>query len=72
VGRSPAEAQAEGLLSSDDIVTSIERDGSIIHPVDDTTVRPDDVVTVLPKESSGEEVLEAFIVEEDETPPPTS
>lgn len=72
VGRSPSEAQADGLLSSDDIVTSIERDGSIIHPVDDTTIRPDDVVTVLPKESSGEEVIEAFIAEGDETPPPTS
>jgi DNA-binding Lrp family transcriptional regulator len=72
VGSSPSDAQAEGILSDDAIVTSIERDGSIIHPVDDTTIRPDDVVTVLPKESSGEEILGAFLADEDETPPAMS
>jgi len=72
VGHSPSEAQADGLLSSDAIVTSIERDGSIIHPVDDTTIRPDDVVTVLPKESSEGDILDAFLVDEDETPPAMS
>jgi len=70
-GRSPSEARADGLLSSDAVVTSIERDGSVIHPVDDATVRPDDVVTVLPKESSEEDVLEAFLADE-EAPSPTS
>ncbi|QWC18920.1 Lrp/AsnC family transcriptional regulator [Halorubrum sp. 2020YC2] len=71
VGRSPSEARADGVLSSDAVVTSIERDGSIIHPVDDATVRPDDVVTVLPKESSEDDVLEAFLTDE-EIPSPTS
>ena len=70
-GRSPSEARDDGLLSSDAVVTSIERDGSIIHPVDDETVRPDDVVTVLPKESSEADVLEAFLADE-EAPSPTS
>jgi DNA-binding Lrp family transcriptional regulator len=70
-GRSPSEARADGLLSSDAVVTSIERDGSIVHPVDDETVRPDDVVTVLPKESSEDDVLEAFLADE-EAPSPTS
>ena len=70
-GRSPSEARDDGLLSSDAVVTSIERDGSIIHPVDDETVRPDDVVTVLPKESSEADVLEAFLADE-EPPSPTS
>jgi DNA-binding Lrp family transcriptional regulator len=72
VGSSPSEARADGLLSSDTIVTSIERDGSIIHPVDETTIRPNDVVTVLPKESSEEAVLEAFLADDDEAPPATS
>ena len=70
-GRSPSAARADGLLSSDAVVTSIERDGSVIHPVDDATVRPDDVVTVLPKESSEDDVLEAFLADE-EAPSPTS
>ena len=70
-GRSPSEARDDGLLSSDAVVTSIERDGSIVHPVDDETVRPDDVVTVLPKESSETDVLEAFLADE-EPPSPTS
>ena len=69
VGRSPSEARAEGVLSSDAVVTSIERDGSVIHPVDDATVRPDDVVTVLPKESSEADVLEAFLTDEEPAPP---
>jgi len=72
VGLSPTEASADGLLSDDTIVTSIERDGSIIHPVDDATIRPDDVVTVLPKEASEADVLDAFLADEDETPPATS
>jgi DNA-binding Lrp family transcriptional regulator len=72
VGRTPSEAQAEGILSSDAIVPSIERDGSIVHPVDDTTIRPDDVVTVLPKESSEDEILGAFLADGDETPAPRS
>jgi DNA-binding Lrp family transcriptional regulator len=66
VGRSPSEARADGLLSSTAIVTSIERDGSIIHPVDDTVIRPNDVVTVLPKDASDEDVLDAFLIDEDE------
>ncbi|QAU13564.1 AsnC family transcriptional regulator [Halorubrum sp. BOL3-1] len=70
VGRSPSEARADGLLSSDAVVTSIERDGSIIHPVDNETVRSDDVVTVLPKESS-EDVLKAFLVDEETASPPS-
>ena len=70
-GRSPSEAREDGVLSSNAVVTSIERDGSIIHPVDDATIRPDDVVTVLPKESSEDDVLGAFLADE-ETPSPTS
>ncbi len=70
VGRSPSEARADGLLSNTAVVTSIERDGSIIHPVDDTAIQPNDVVTVLPKESSDEEVLDAFLTD-DATAQPT-
>ncbi|EMA58080.1 Lrp/AsnC family transcriptional regulator [Halorubrum lipolyticum] len=71
VGHSPSEARDEGMLSTDVVVTSIERDGSIIHPVDDTAIRPNDVVTVLPKEASDEDVLGAFLAD-DPTAPPTS
>jgi len=47
-------------------VTSIEREGSIIHPADETTIRPNDVVTVLPKDASAEEHLTAFVVAPEE------
>jgi DNA-binding Lrp family transcriptional regulator len=72
VGHSPSEARTDGLLSDDTVVTSIERDGSIIHPVGDVSIRPNDVVTVLPKESSEEEVLDAFLADGDEPPAATS
>lgn len=64
-GLSPAEAKAEEILSPDTVVTSIEREGSIIHPVDDTRVRPNDVVTVLPDETVEDEPLSAFVPETD-------
>jgi len=72
VGLTPAEAREKRFLSDDSTVISIERDGSIIHPVDDTTIRPNDVVTVLPKESSEDDVLGAFLTERDESSPATS
>ncbi|MFC7185383.1 Lrp/AsnC family transcriptional regulator [Halorubrum yunnanense] len=72
VGHSPTKARDEGVLSDDVVVTSIERDGSIIHPVDNTAIRPNDVVTVLPKESSEDDILGAFLADEDEAPPATS
>lgn len=68
VGQSPAAARADGLLPNTAVVTSIERDGSIIHPVDDTAIRPNDVVTVLPKESSDEAVLGAFLADDAAAP----
>ena len=69
IGLTPTEARNEGILSAGTVVTSIEREGSIIHPADETTVRSNDVVTVLPEDASAEEHLAAFVAPED---PPDS
>jgi len=67
VGLTPTAAREEGILSANTVVTSIEREGSIIHPADETTIRPNDVVTVLPKDASAEEHLTAFVAPEEAT-----
>jgi DNA-binding Lrp family transcriptional regulator len=53
-------AQDEGTLPPDVIVTSIERDGTIIRPDEDTVVESDDIVTLIPQESSQDDILAAF------------
>lgn len=72
VGLSPSDARERGVLAAETVVTSIEREGSIIHPAEETTIRPNDVVTVLPKEGSEEELLTAFVVDEEVASDPRS
>lgn len=62
VGRSIPGAKADGLFpDTSTVVVSIERDGTIIQPDEGTTVRADDVVTLLPRTSSRNELLSAFV-----------
>lgn len=49
------------LLGSDVLVVSIERDGSIFRPDEDTVIHADDVVTLFPGNESRSDVLEGFL-----------
>jgi DNA-binding Lrp family transcriptional regulator len=60
VGSSLERAREEGLLASDVVVTSVERDGTIIRPDGETEIESDDVVTLLPQDSTRDDVLAAF------------
>jgi len=60
-GRSIREAREENVLASEAVVVSIERDGEILRPTDDTVLQTDDVVTILPRGASREPVLAAFL-----------
>lgn len=72
VGLSPDEAQDEGLLSPETVVISVEREGSIIHPPDETTLQPNDVVTVLPtEEADGNAPLAPFLADDTANPSPS-
>jgi DNA-binding Lrp family transcriptional regulator len=61
VGTTPQKARQQGVLPSDVIVLSIERDGRIIQPVSDVPVEPDDLVSVLPQESDKEKTVAPFL-----------
>lgn len=63
VGESLGEAREEGILGEDVVVVSVERDGETLTPGDDTVVSPDDVVTLLPRDVSTEDLLEIFVGE---------
>lgn len=60
VGHSIPGARADGLLPDAPVVVSIERDGRITQPDEETTVRADDVVTLLPRTASRDELLSVF------------
>ena len=61
VGTSVGDAREDGLLSERVILISIERDGQIVQPSDETVVRGDDVVTLIPQDVPKDEALEAFL-----------
>jgi DNA-binding Lrp family transcriptional regulator len=63
VGLSPEAARRQGILPTDVIVLSIERDGRIIQPVEDVRIESDDVVTLLPRETSKAEAAAPFLGE---------
>lgn len=63
VGESLGEARDEGILGEDVVVVSVEHDGEALTPGDDTVVSPDDVVTLLPRDVSTEDLLEIFVGE---------
>ncbi|MFB6229179.1 MAG: winged helix-turn-helix transcriptional regulator [Halobacteriales archaeon] len=60
VDRSPGAARDDGLLSEDPVLVSIERDGEIMQPEDDVAINAGDIVTILPRESSKEEIVRVF------------
>lgn len=60
VGESFSSARERGVLPAAAMVVSVERDGRVIQPDDDTTIAADDVVTLLPRGVSRDAVLAAF------------
>lgn len=68
-GLSLEDASARGVLPSELLVIAIERDGVVLTPRGETTIRADDVVTVLSRTSIGDDVLAVFRDSEAETPP---
>lgn len=63
VGKSLGEARDEGILGENVVVISVERDGETLTPGNDTVVSPDDVVTLLPRDVSTEDLLGIFVGE---------
>lgn len=63
-GRTLEVAVRDGVLDDDALVIAIERDDRVITPHGTTTVRPDDIVTVLSRSGDTDRVLEAFVVED--------
>jgi len=61
VGQSLGNARQEGVLDPDAVVVSIERDGEILRPTDGTVVEADDIVTLLPRNTTKTEVLNVFL-----------
>jgi DNA-binding Lrp family transcriptional regulator len=61
VGESLGGARDDGTLGEDVVVVSVERDGETLTPGDDTVVKPDDVVTLLPRDASTEDILGIFV-----------
>jgi len=59
-GRTLSDANESGVIQSDVLVVSIERDDEILTPRGDTTVRPDDLVTLFCRGGLTRETVEAF------------
>ncbi len=55
------ELRADGTLPEQVVLTSIERDGTIVRPDDETVIRADDIVTLIPRDVPEEEALSAFL-----------
>jgi len=60
-GRSFEAIRDEGILPEEVIVVSIERDGEVLRPADETIVDPDDVITLLPRGTTREDLIESFL-----------
>lgn len=54
------EASAEGLVGDDVLVIAIERDGEIITPRGQTTIQPDDLITVFSQRGRIDELIRSF------------
>ncbi len=54
------DANERGVLQSDDLVVSVERDDEMLTPRGDTTVQPDDLVTVFCRGGLDRETVGAF------------
>lgn len=63
-GESVVVAKDRGLLPEDTVLISIERDGELLRPASDTVIEADDVVTLLPRDDPRDDVLAAFLGDE--------
>lgn len=54
------EANADGLLGDDVLVVAIERDGEIITPRGQTTIREDDLITIFSQRGRADELVRSF------------
>lgn len=63
-GRSFERIRAEGFLPEDIVVVSIERDGEVLRPADETVIAPDDVITLLPRGTPKDELISSFLSRE--------
>ncbi|AAG19636.1 MULTISPECIES: Lrp/AsnC family transcriptional regulator [Halobacterium] len=59
-GHTLREANERGVIESDVLVVSIERDDEMLTPRGDTRVRPDDLVTVFCRGGISQETLSVF------------
>lgn len=62
-GESLDAARKEDVLPEDVLVVSIERDGELFQPTDDLVIRADDLVTLIPRDVSRDDVLAVFLDE---------
>ena len=60
-GTGLGEARASGVLPDRVVLISIERDGAVVQPTDETQIRGDDVVTLIPRDVPEEAALRAFL-----------
>lgn len=58
------EAAEEGLIHDDSLIIAIERDETVLTPRGHTRIRPNDIVSILSREGSPDEILHAFKNEE--------
>jgi len=63
-GRSFEEIRDSAVLPDEVIVVSIERDGEVLRPSDETVIDPDDMVTLLPRGTPTGELTESFLKHE--------
>ncbi len=64
------QAADEGLIHDDSLIISIERDETVLTPRGHTRIRPNDIVSILSREGSSDEILRAF--KNEETPSSTA
>ncbi|ELY56895.1 AsnC family transcriptional regulator [Natronococcus amylolyticus DSM 10524] len=60
-GETLSDAVENGILVDNPLVVSISRDGELLTPHGDTTIRRDDVVTVFSDTGVGEETVRSFV-----------
>lgn len=60
-GQSFETVRDQAILPNEVVVVSIERDGEVLRPVQETVIQPDDVITLLPRDTPREELIESFL-----------
>jgi DNA-binding Lrp family transcriptional regulator len=59
--RTISEAVEEGILDGDPLVIAIEREGDVLTPHGDTTIRLDDIVTLFSRDGVDDATVNAFL-----------